>query len=87
MRQKALKKGSFGAATFAKSSPPVNTKVINFTVSFDEALKFSLAVDECVRQLNSYNRSKASGKTAALALIIHLDKKRIRVQEGKLNNA
>ena len=87
MVEPTLRKSSFGAATFAKSSPPVETKVINFTVSFEEALKLSLAVDECVRHLNGYNRSKARGKSAALALIIHLDKKRIRVQEGKLNDA
>ena len=62
------------------------TTTINFTISFEEALKFNLAVDECVRKLNSYNRAKTRGKQAALALVIHLDKGRIRVSEGKLNS-
>lgn len=77
---------TFGACSFRKSSPPAPVTAINFTIAFEEALKLSLAIDECVRKLNRYDRAKSRGKAAALALIIHLDKKRIRVQEGKLNN-
>ena len=84
------KKSSFGDCRFSKTSPislRERTSAINFPISFEEALKFSLAVDECVRKLNSYNRGNARGKEAALALIIHLDSKRIRVSEGKINSA
>ena len=80
------KKDSFGTCRFSKTSPvsiKEDTTTINFTISFEEALKFNLAVDECVRKLNSYDRSKTRGKQAALALIVHLKERRIRVSEGK----
>lgn len=86
---KIEKKGSFGACKFSKTSPASikeDTTTINFTISFEEALKFNLAVDECVRKLNSYNRATTRGKQAALALVVHLDKRRIRVSEGKVNS-
>jgi Iap family predicted aminopeptidase len=85
--QKIQKKGSFGTCQFSKSSPvPITADktTINFTISFEEALKLSLAVDECVRKLNSYNRATNRGKNAALAVVIHLDKRRIRISEGKV---
>jgi len=89
-RELETKKSSFGDCKYSKTSPASlkeHTTAINFTISFEEALKFSLAVDECVRKLNSYNRGNARGKEAALALIVHLDSKRIRVSEGKVNSA
>jgi hypothetical protein len=89
-RELKTKKSSFGDCKFSKTSPASlneHTTAVNFTISFEEALKFSLAVDECVRKLNSYNRGNARGKQAALALIVHLDTKRIRVSEGKVNSA
>lgn len=82
-----LEKDSFGACSFAKTSPielTADTRCINVVVSFEEALKLGLAVDECVRQLGRYNRSKTEGKRTALMLVIHLDKKRIRVLEGRV---
>ena len=83
----ALKTSSFGACTFAKTSPAqlsVDTPALNVVLSFEEALKLNLAIDECVRKLNSYNRATAAGKNAGLTMVIHLDKHRIRIQEGKL---
>jgi hypothetical protein len=86
---KIEEKRSFGACSFSKTSPVVvkeHTTTINFTISFEEALKLNIAVDECVRKLNGYNRAKTRGRQAALALVIHLDKGRIRVLEGKVNS-
>lgn len=79
-----LKKGQFGACTFARRSPEIlasTTPALNFVLSFEEALKLNLAIDECVHQLGRYNRATKSGKKAGLMLVIHLDKKRIRVLE------
>jgi len=42
-----------------------------------------LAIDECIRKLNSYKRSTKEGKETALNLVIHLDKKRVTVNEGR----
>ena len=84
---KPLKTESFGACTYAKISPAERTaatQVINIVLSFEEALKLGLAIDECVRRLNRYNRATTEGKNAGLKLIVHFHKKRIRVQEGSL---
>jgi hypothetical protein len=80
---------SFGGCNFGKLSPKLekldsSTKVVNITLSFEDALKLNLAIDECVRRLNSYKRSTAAGKRSALNLAVHLNKDRITVNEGKL---
>ncbi len=58
--------------------------MLNVTLSFEDALKLSLAVDECVRQLNSYNRSDRAGKRSALNVTIHPSKPRITVNEASI---
>ena len=81
------KKYTFGTCAYSKTSPPQiapTTKVINVILSFEEALKLNLAVDEGVRRLNSYNRATKAGKNAALNLTIYLDQKRIAVNEDKV---
>jgi len=80
---------SYGGAEFDKCSPDrtkltESTKVLNLTLSFEEALKLNIAVDECVRKLNSYNRSTKGGKREALNLAIHLHAGRVVVTKGKL---
>jgi hypothetical protein len=82
-----LKKSQFGACTFASVSPSTmspGTPALNVVVSFEEALKLSLGIDECVRKLGRYNRATSAGRNAALSILIHLDKNRIRVLESKL---
>ncbi len=84
---KVLLKDSFGACYFSKMSPGElsnSTTTVNFKLSFEDALKLNLAIDECVRKLNGYNRAKTRGKNAALVIVCHLDKRRIRIVEGKL---
>jgi hypothetical protein len=83
------KKFTFGTRGFSKTSPSrtslsAETRVLNIIVSFDDALKLSIAIDECVRKLNSYNRSFRAGRNAALNFTLHLDKGRITINEGKL---
>jgi hypothetical protein len=84
-----FKKDTFGTCAYECSKPAREaltnaTKIINVHLSFDEALKLNLAIDECVRFLNRYNKAKKAGKRAALNLAIHLDQSRISVHEGKL---
>jgi len=84
---KPVKLGSFGACTFRKKSPALvtgTTTTLNFILTFEEALKLNIAVDECVRKLNGYNHATSAGKRAALSLVVHIDKRRIRVNEGKI---
>lgn len=87
-RQKA-KAYTFGSCSFAKMSPLQSkltsaTEGVNVFLKFDEALKLNLAIDECVRRLNSYNRATAGGKSAALVLTLFLGKNRITVNQGGL---
>lgn len=84
-----LKIFSFGGCEFSKTSPrrealSPQTAVLNVTLSFEDALKLNLAIDECVRKLNSYKRSTMKGRRAALNLAIHLKKNRVTVNQGKL---
>ncbi|MBW7933227.1 MAG: hypothetical protein H3C62_06340 [Gemmatimonadaceae bacterium] len=58
--------------------------MLNIVLPFEEALRLSLAIDECVRRLNSYDRATREGKASALNLAIHLTKSRITVNEGKI---
>jgi hypothetical protein len=85
----AIKTFSFGGCDFARTSPSIqdlslNTKVLNIGITFEEALKLHLAIEECIRKLNSYKRSTSAGKRTALNLAIHLSKGRGTVNEAKL---
>jgi len=80
---------TFGTCSFAKMSPPRSqlsseTKGVNVFLTFDEALKLNIAIDECVRRLNSYNRATTGGKSVALVLTMFLGKNRITVNQGGL---
>ncbi|MGI9104381.1 MAG: hypothetical protein ACR2IF_18210 [Terriglobales bacterium] len=84
----AIKTFSFGGCDFGRTSPQLSslspaTKVLNIEVNFEEALKLELAVQECIRRLNSYKRSTKIGKRTALNLAIHLSKNRITVNETR----
>jgi len=75
------------SCAYARTSPASlspSTKILNILVPFEEALKLNLAIDECVRTLNSYKRSTTTGKRAALNLAVHLDQDRIAIVEEKL---
>ena len=78
---------SFGSCTFERTihrihSLSSDTKVLDIVVPFEGALKLNLAIDECVRRLNRYNKNTIEGKKAALQLDIYLHKNRIMVLEG-----
>jgi hypothetical protein len=77
---------SFGTSRYAKTSPAratlsSSTAILNLYLTFEEALKLNLSIDECIRKLNKYNRSTTAGKSEGLNLAIHLDQERITVNE------
>lgn len=83
------KKFTFGTCEYAFTYPnqttlSPQTKVLNIFIPFDEALKLNLGIDECIRKLNKYKLSTKEGKRAAVNLCLHLDIKRIAINEGKL---
>jgi len=81
-----IKGFSFGGCSIAQIRPNVagQAKVLNIVIPFEEALKLTLALDECVRKINKYNFSTKEGKKAAVNLVVHAHKNRIAVAEGKL---
>lgn len=84
------KQFTFGTCEYQRSAPPreditKETSALNIFLSFEEALKLNIAVDECVRKLNKYKRSTKDGKRAALNITVYLSQNRIAVNEGKLS--
>ena len=84
-----LKKFAFGICKFGRTLPNVDTlspdtQILNIEIAFEEALKLNLAIDECVRKLNSYKRSTTAGKRSGLNLAIHLSGGVITINEAKL---
>jgi hypothetical protein len=84
-----VKTFSFGGCKLSGVSPDVltvspATPMLNLYMTFEEALKLNLAVQECVRTLNTYNRSTTAGKNTGLNVAVHLQAGRITINEAKL---
>ncbi len=81
-----LKKVSFGSGEVSKTSPSKidYPPVINIFLTFEEGLKLNLAIDECLRQLNSYNRATKAGKSRGVNLSFKPGLERIDVMEGNV---
>ena len=82
-------KKTFGICDFVHTSPPLDelspdTPKLNIVIGFEEALKLNMAMNECVRKLNSYDRSTIAGKRSALNLVIHFPRKVITITEAAL---
>jgi hypothetical protein len=79
-------KASFGGCNFEGTSPKItalssHTPKLNLWMSFEEALKFSLSIQECVRKLNSYHRGTTAGRQMGLNMTVHLHMGRITINE------
>ncbi len=86
MASVVTKKFSFGTSRFSRTSPSLEkldsqTVILNIYLTFEDALKLNLSVDECIRKLNAYNRSTKAGKSKGMNLAIHLAQGRITVNE------
>jgi hypothetical protein len=86
-----IEKFSFGICNFGRTLSNLNTlspntQILNIEIAFEEALKLNLAINECVRKLNSYKRSATAGKRSGLNLFIQLSTGVITVNEAKLPN-
>lgn len=79
----------FGTCDFEKSSPrhedlSPSTPKVHVVRDFENALKLNLAIEECVRKLNRYNRHEGDGKRMAMSIDIHFDKGRVTVTQAKI---
>lgn len=81
-----MKAYSYGGCSYDRMSPQIEAihPVLNIKITFTEALKLGLAIDECTRRLNKYKQSSKVGRQAGLNLIIHLGPKKIAVAETKV---
>lgn len=79
-------KKTFGGCTFQGTSPTIatlspRTQKLSVWMSFEEALKFNLAVQECVSKLNSYHRGTRAGRRMGLNVTVHLQAGRMTINE------
>ena len=83
-------KSTFGGATLSHVSPTPTDAVqqaLNVHVSFEKALKLHLPLGQVLGRINTYNRSTAAGKAAAVNLCVYPHRLRVTVNEGKLRKA
>ncbi|MEK6795446.1 MAG: hypothetical protein AABZ39_11750 [Spirochaetota bacterium] len=81
------KTASFGGVSVSHFSPepaPGTPRALNVVLSFEEALKLQIGLQQLLLQLNSYNRATTQGRNAAVNICIYKDKKRITINEGKI---
>lgn len=79
-----------GACNYVRTSPDVATKGIksvNLELTFDEALRLSLAVQSALFNLNRYKRSTKSGKEMGLCLSVKTEGRSIAVIEARIQPA
>lgn len=84
IRQAPKKKGTMGSCYFHAVSPPFDATTVSFQLSFEDALKLNVAIDEAVHQLNRLNRARKEAKALGLTLIFHQDIRRVTVTTDKL---
>jgi hypothetical protein len=76
-----------GGASYQRTQPDIGSqgvKSVNIELSFEEALKLSLAIQSCLMQLNRYKRSTALGREMGLLLSVKTESNAISVIEKRL---
>jgi hypothetical protein len=66
-------KGYHGFARYASLSPDVaaqGVKSVNINLTFEEALKLSLALETCLHSINRYHRGTKTGKSTGVCLSV-----------------
>lgn len=76
-----------GLADYVRTQPDIaqqDVKSVNIEMTFEEALRLSLAVQSCVMQLNRYKRSSTQGREMGMLLSIKTDSNTITVIEKRI---
>lgn len=76
-----------GLAGYVRTQPDVAAKgveSINIEMTFEEAVRFALAVQSCVMQLNRYKRSTVEGREMGMALSVKTATNTITVIEKRV---
>jgi hypothetical protein len=85
----AEKTTSYGSCAFERVNPSREdlspaTQKLNVFISFEEALKLNLAIEERLRAINKLKMSSTAGKRAAVNLVVDLNVKNISIMPGNL---
>lgn len=80
---------SRGGCAISKISPEretvsSKTKALNIYITFEESLKFSLALQDRLLELNRYDRRRKEGAKTCVNLTFRLDANRLIVNKGNL---
>jgi hypothetical protein len=76
-----------GLAGYVRTQPDIaqqGVKSANIELTFEEALRLSLAIQSCVMQLNRYKRSSTEGREMGMLLSIKTDSRTITVIEKRV---
>ena len=79
-----------GLADYVRTQPDVATqgiKSVNIEMTFEEALRLSLAIQSCLLQLNRYKRSTTTGREMGMCLSIKTESNTITVIEKRVRSA
>jgi hypothetical protein len=82
-------KSTFGTIKVNNISPALPDTVpvgMNIHISFEEALKLNLGLQQLLLKLNSYNRNTKEGKNACVNLCLFRDVHSLTINEGQLGN-
>ena len=83
-------RGYHGFSRYANLSPDVasqGVKSVNINLTFEEALKLSLALDSCLHSINRYHRGTKKGKAMGACLSVKTGTRSIAVIETVLREA
>ena len=76
-----------GLAGYVRTQPDIadhGIKSVNIEMTFEEALRLSLAIQSCVMQLNRYKRSATEGREMGMLLSVKTDSNTITVIEKRV---
>ncbi len=79
-----------GLADYVRTQPDIaeqGIKSVNIEMTFEEAIRLSLAIQSCVLQLNRYKRSATEGREMGMSLSIKTATNTITVIEKRVRPA
>jgi hypothetical protein len=79
-----------GLADYVRAQPDIGAqgiKSVNIEMTFEEALRLSLAIQSCVMQLNRFKRSTTGGREMGMLLSIKTDSNTVTVIEKRVRPA
>jgi hypothetical protein len=89
-RTTARQKESYGTIRVNHFSPALTDKVpksINIVLSFEEAMKLHLGLQDILLDLNSLNRATVAGRRTGVNLCVHREQNRITINRDTIHES